>query len=238
MNASPISKIVSQVTRSKELSSEEYLQESISALQLIKQIPPVDLKLLREKYVIVPKKSIFDIRKTVIFDLDETLVHCCAEDEAFDVKLSITLPNNQTCEAGINIRPYAVECLKNLSRHFEVFIFTASHSCYADAVCDYLDPLKKYISQRFYRQNCVVSNGIYIKDLRIFRNRSLCNIVIVENSLHCVAYHLDNCIPILSWYSDKSDRELVKISSYIQNLADKIDVRSVNKENFNLTAFA
>lgn len=43
-------------------------------------------------------------------------------------------------QAGINIRPFAIEVLKDLSKQFEIIVFTASHSCYAAKVLEYLDP--------------------------------------------------------------------------------------------------
>lgn len=45
---------------------------------------------------------------TVIFDLDETLVHCKEDlDPSCDLLLQIQLPDNQELEAAINIRPGA-----------------------------------------------------------------------------------------------------------------------------------
>jgi CTD small phosphatase-like protein 2 len=43
-------------------------------------------------------------------------------------------------QAGINVRPFALEILKEMSQLYEVIVFTASHSCYANRVLDYLDP--------------------------------------------------------------------------------------------------
>ena len=85
---------------------------------------------------------VFDLgKKTVVFDLDETLIHCNENlNSRYDVKLPIVFPTGEVIEAGINIRPYAKEILKNLSKQFEVIIFTASHSCYANVVLDHLDP--------------------------------------------------------------------------------------------------
>jgi len=48
--------------------------------------------------------------------------------------------------------------LKELSEIFEIVIFTASHSCYAKTVLDYLDPENKYIHFRFFRDNCILTN--------------------------------------------------------------------------------
>jgi CTD small phosphatase-like protein 2 len=77
----------------------------------------------------------------VVFDLDETLIHCNDSLELpYDIKLKIKFPTGEEIEAGLNIRPHAVDILKALSRNFEVIVFTASHSCYANVVIDHLDP--------------------------------------------------------------------------------------------------
>lgn len=73
--------------------------------------------------------------------MDETLIHCNETTSTpHDVTLPITFPTGEIIEAGINIRPHAVEVLKALAANFEVIIFTASHSCYANVVLDHLDP--------------------------------------------------------------------------------------------------
>lgn len=69
----------------------------------------------------------------------------------YDVKIPIKFPTGEIIEAGINIRPYAYEILRNLAEKFELIVFTASHSCYANVVLDTLDPEKKYIQHRLFR---------------------------------------------------------------------------------------
>ena len=55
----------------------------------------------------------------MVFDLDETLIHCNDTlDLPHDVRIKIVFPNGDRIDAGINIRPYAVELLKNLSKNF------------------------------------------------------------------------------------------------------------------------
>ena len=53
-------------------------------------------------------------KKTLIFDLDETLVHCIddIDNQTFDLPLTVTFPSGETIQAGINIRPYVYQCLK------------------------------------------------------------------------------------------------------------------------------
>lgn len=52
-------------------------------------------------------------KKTIIFDLDETLIHCVDDisTESPDIVLNVLFPNEEVVEAGINIRPYVRECL-------------------------------------------------------------------------------------------------------------------------------
>ena len=63
----------------------------------------------------------------VIFDMDETLIHCVddIEKENPDAIIEIDFspdglgqnPDDIVC-AGINIRPYALECLEEANKNF------------------------------------------------------------------------------------------------------------------------
>lgn len=92
-------------------------------------------------------------KKLVIFDMDETLIHCvdCIETDDPDIILEIEFPGEETVLAGINIRPYIIECLEEARKNFQVIVFTASHQTYADAILDYIDPNHEYIEHRLYR---------------------------------------------------------------------------------------
>lgn len=46
---------------------------------------------------------------------------------------------------------------------------------------------------------------MFIKDLRIFGNRNLDNIVLVDNAPYSYYFQLSNGIPILPFYNSKSD---------------------------------
>jgi CTD small phosphatase-like protein 2 len=87
------------------------------------------------------------VKKTIIFDLDETLVHCIddIENNPCDQVINVTFPNGETVQAGINIRPYALDCLRKANEIYQVVVFTASHKAYADVVLDHLDPDRSLI---------------------------------------------------------------------------------------------
>lgn len=83
-------------------------------------------------------------KKTIVFDLDETLMSSNAhfDDSPCDVKIPVVLPDGEVLEVDVHIRPHAKEILKNLSRDFEIIVYTASNICYGSVVMDYLDPNK------------------------------------------------------------------------------------------------
>lgn len=222
--------IVHQVSQSKQ----EYFSQLIMALKFAKGLHPVDSSHLASKTVHLRRRPMFENAKTIILDLDETLVHCCENPNSAQHALDIELPSGEKIVVGINIRPYALECLTTLSKKFEIIVFTASHKCYADKVLDLLDPTHELIHHRLYRENCVVANGVFIKDLRIITNRNLESTVIVDNAAYCFAYQLENGIPIVSWYDDRDDSELVNLTHYLSTLANVPDVRVCNRQTFHL----
>ena len=132
-----------------------------------------------------------------------------------DVKLKIKFPTGEEIEAGINIRPYAVEILRHLSKNFEVVVFTASHSCYANVVLDHLDPQKECVHHRLFREHCyVTAEGVYVKDLRMM-GRDLSSVILVDNAAYSYAFQLENAVPILPYYKGKNDYELRALETFI-----------------------
>jgi len=217
----------------------EHLFQTFQALKFARSLPPVDSAQLRSKRIFLEKRKGYANRKTMIFDLDETLVHCCegSAQVSPDVILPITFPTGEVVNAGINIRPFAQEVLVEANRLFEVIVFTASHQCYADVVLNYLDPSHELIHHRLYRDNCLSMDGLFLKDLRILANRRLQDLVIVDNAAYSFAYQLENGIPIISWQDDPYDRELFNLVDYMKVLAGAEDVRVVNRETFHLNTF-
>jgi CTD small phosphatase-like protein 2 len=47
-----------------------------------------------------------------------------------------------------------------------------------------------------------------VKDLRIFKNRNLKDIILVDNAGYSFGFQINNGIPIIPFYNNKKDREL------------------------------
>ena len=183
-------------------------------------------------------------QKTLLLDLDETLIHSCplsenpkyiVDKDIFQGEASVNIKTLnkrlKLSQFGFNIRPYCLEFLKIISKYYEVIIFTASSDVYANFIIDILDPQSKYIKGILFRNHCLVTKkGIYIKDLDIINNRDMKNMVIVDNNAHSFSLQLDNGIPILEWKDDRNDRELKYILHYLLELAGSEDVRTFNRK--------
>ena len=131
------------------------------------------------------------------------MIHCIDNQAAkSDIEVSITFPSGESTNAKINIRPHAKQILVNLSKYFEIIIFTASHSCYANPIIDYLDE-QNVVVKRMFRNNCSqLSNGVYTKDLNVIKGREKKDLIIVDNAVYSFLIDIDNGIPILPFYND------------------------------------
>lgn len=126
--------------------------------------------------------------------------------------------------------------MKQANKYFQVVVFTASHQSYADVVLDYLDPKRTLIQHRLYRDSCLqTAEGIYIKDLRIIKNRKLENMVIVDNAVYSFGFQMDNGVPIVPFYDDPYDEELHHLEFYMKCLSTLKDMRVQNRNAFQLS---
>jgi Dullard-like phosphatase family protein len=78
-------------------------------------------------------------------------------------------------------RPHLHMFLQKMAEMFDVVIFTASQSVYADQLLDRLDPEKKLFSRRFFRESCVFTESGYTKDLTVI-GVDLAKVAIIDNT--------------------------------------------------------
>lgn len=120
-----------------------------------------------------------------------------------------------------------------MSEMFEVVIFTASHSSYANVVLNILDPNNEFITYRLFRDHCLqTKEQIYIKDLRIIANRKLSDMVIVDNATYSFGFQLENGIPVVPYYDQSDDTELLRLMNFLEQMNEAEDVRIYNNNYF------
>ncbi|KAL9097258.1 MAG: hypothetical protein Q9165_000685 [Trypethelium subeluteriae] len=187
-------------------------------------------------------------QKTLIIDLDETLIHSMAKGgrmstgHMVEVKLShpvgsggVTIGPQIPILYYVHKRPHCDEFLRKeqmLTKAFQVckwynlIVFTASVQEYADPVIDWLEQERKYFSGRYYRQHCTFRNGAYIKDLSQVEP-DLSKVMILDNSPMSYIFHEDNAIPIEGWISDPTDNDLLHLIPLLEGLQYVTDVRAL-----------
>ncbi|ETB61260.1 hypothetical protein, variant [Plasmodium yoelii 17X] len=117
-------------------------------------------------------------RKTVVLDLDETLIHSSLRnDKGNSFRINIEL-GNEKCFIYVNKRPGVDYFFQEISKYYEIVIFTASMPKYANAVIDKLD-VNRVCSYRLFRESCTLWNNNYVKDIRLL-GRDLKNVIIID----------------------------------------------------------
>ena len=211
-------------------------------MEIIAKMEIPDESTSTKQFVTLPFENLIGFgngkKRLAIFDLDETLIHCELKDiDSAQKKIKIKMSASLEKTIGLNIRPNFEKSILKIKEKYHVIMFTASLQKYADAVMDEIDPTGSLFEYRLYRNNCTqikVDNQIYyIKDLRVLKNISLDDIVIIDNSVLSFAFHLDNGIPILPYYRGDDEIEMKSLVKLLDNLADvpqiKTKLRSLMK---------
>ncbi|KAI8607775.1 NLI interacting factor-like phosphatase-domain-containing protein [Chytriomyces sp. MP71] len=166
-------------------------------------------------------------KKTLVLDLDETLVHSTSMGSRHHDHIIEVLVDKHVCLYYVYKRPGVDAFLKKVSEWYKVVIFTASMPEYADPVIDWLDKDRTLISRRYFRQSCIPSeNGHFTKDLSIVEP-DLASVVLLDNSPVSFAVNPENAIPIETWTHDGNDEALFELLPFLDALRFADDVRSI-----------
>ena len=151
---------------------------------------------------------------TLVVDLDETLVHYIEEEN----------------RAYVQVRPYTDYFLTEMTKYFEIVIFTAAAEDYADIVLNELDK-NKIIKFKLYRKHTEQINGIFIKDLSKL-GRDISKVIIIDNNKDNFSLQPENGLHICSFLGDQNDDELYALSEDLMKIvnSNKDDIRPIIKE--------
>lgn len=175
------------------------------------------------EFIIGEPSSKDSSKKTLVLDLDETLVHSTFSqvlDPDYIIPVEI---DGILVDVYVRKRPGLESFLQYACQRFEVVIFTASLSKYADPLLDKLDPERK-VRWRLFREACSTYRGTYVKDLCRL-GRDLSQTIIVDNSPLSYVFQPENAIPIEGFVGDPSDRALNELIPLLDALVDVTDVR-------------
>ncbi|RDL37945.1 uncharacterized protein BP5553_05378 [Venustampulla echinocandica] len=196
------------------------------------------------------------VQKTLILDLDETLIHSMAKGGRMSTGHMVEVKLNTVVGAGGNTtmgpqhpilyyvhkRPYCDDFLRRVCKWYNLVVFTASVQEYADPVIDWLEQERKFFSGRYYRQHCTFRHGAFIKDLSSVQ-ADLSKVMILDNSPLSYMFHqgkdvplrflaaepnseVDNAIPIEGWINDPTDNDLLHLVPLLEGLQWVTDVRA------------
>jgi RNA polymerase II subunit A small phosphatase-like protein len=119
-------------------------------------------------------------KKTLVLNLDETLVHSVFGQKD-NADIFITFEHvGEVHAVSTYTRPFVNVFLKNVLEMFEVVFYTSSVQPYANQILNYLDSDGKAVG-RMFRDSCITREGIYIKTIeRLQRNPS--SVIILDNN--------------------------------------------------------
>ncbi|EDO33173.1 predicted protein [Nematostella vectensis] len=183
-------------------------------------------------------------RKTLVLDLDETLIHTHHDGVVRQTVRPGTQPDftmriisdRHPVLFSVFKRPHVDFFLDCVSQWYDLVIFTASTEEYGAAVTDHLDNNRGILKRRYFRQHCSLefcynfAYKFYTKNLS-----SVCDdptsVFILDNSPDSYKNNPDNAIAIKSWFADPSDTALLNLLPMLDALRFVSDVRSVLGRN-------
>ncbi|KAI8465264.1 MAG: hypothetical protein J3K34DRAFT_525490 [Monoraphidium minutum] len=211
-------------------------EEWFDPLLFISRLPPAAPPGAARPGALLPRRTRACKAKTLVLDLDETLVHSTLDGAPGSEGAHFHFPvhfNGAEHQVHVRMRPHMRDFLEHAAELFEVVVFTASQKVYAEKLLNILDPTRRLVRHRIYRDSCVFVEGNYLKDLSGL-GRDLAHTAIVDNSPQAFGFQVDNGIPIESWYDDDGDTELLALLPLLRRLAGADDVRPVLRERFRL----
>jgi len=176
-----------------------------------------------EEFLLRPLSPRSSHKKTLVLDLDETLVHSSfkpVSNADFIVPVEI---EDTVHQVYVLKRPGVDQFMRRMGEIYEIVVFTASLAKYADPVLDLLDK-HKVVNVRLFREACVNHKGNYVKDLGLL-GRDIKRTIIIDNSPASYMFNPENAVPVESWFDDENDTELLDLIPILEQMAKTQDVR-------------
>ena len=241
-----LSRYNSTYNSEKDINLNNSIQEKScdSIIELEKEITPKLSQYSAKKEKLSLNQILFNeklTKKTLILDLDETLVYVSDvkiensplkqipfEYYVLDENENNINVENQTIEQAngyLIVRPGYNKFISEIKKYFdEIFIFTSSQYSYAEEIIKLIDK-NKIISKIYSRKDCSFYNDIFYKDLNKIK-KDLSRTIIVDNFPEAYLLQHFNGLPIPPFMGDPNDNELLKLIPILEQLSKVKDVRN------------
>lgn len=245
-----LSRYNSTYNSEKDINLNNSIQEKScdSIIELEKEITPKLSQYSAKKEKLSLNQIVFNeklTKKTLILDLDETLVYVSdvkiensplkqipfeyyvLDENENNINQMINV-ENQTLEQAngyLIVRPGYNKFITEIKKYFdEIFIFTSSQYSYAEEIIKLIDK-NKIISKIYSRKDCSFYNDIFYKDLNKIK-KDLSRTIIVDNFPEAYLLQHFNGLPIPPFMGDPNDNELLKLIPILEQLSKVKDVRN------------
>lgn len=163
-------------------------------------------------------------RKTLILDLDETLIHSSKYPPHRSIEFF-----RSGCEGEefyVYKRPGVDKFLKFAYDHFDTFIYTHGSKAYAEPVLNVICPFINS-AHRLYRDACSAEKSKVKKDLSIVKRKPE-DLILVDDSSSASEFNPANTIKIPKWMGAPNDTCLINwLPMILLDCEKAIDVRPV-----------
>lgn len=191
----------------------------LSCLPLVKPwSPPPDSARSAKEHGEVKKPSL-------VLDLDNTLIVSKKDKSWFETaKRTFSYSANTLAKVNkrfIKVRPHLGEFLDDVSKFYDLSIYTASESSYADGIIDFIDP-KKLIGRRFYRNNCFRFYNWRVKDLSLV-NADLRRVILLDDQCSVPEHQWRHHLPIPKYEGEDTDMSLLAVKNFLLSIVNYPD---------------
>jgi RNA polymerase II subunit A small phosphatase-like protein len=173
----------------------------------------------------------------LILDLDETLIHAS--------EWPLALAEDFRIEGfWVYVRPGLREFLTSCSAFYRIAVWSSASDDYVEEIVNQavapVVPLEFVWgrSRGTYRRDFDLDEYFHAKDLYKVKRRGydLSQVLIVDDEPRKIAKNYGNAIYIDEFEGDEDDRELTKLSAYLEKLSSAPEFRTIEKRRWNREA--
>lgn len=202
---------------------ENIVSECLNIYENLKNMPLQHVDILCSddgKHVLFRGKHVgFRPLPFLFLDIDGTLLFGC-KNEIIGYEHRLIIGKSKIY---IKLRPYLREFLDKARKKFNLILYTAGKSEYAESVANILGGNFDLVLSR---RHCQETMFFYLKDIRIL-NVDLKQAFIIDNERRAFSVTPENGIMIKDFYGNPHDQELLKMMNVLDELANTEDVRTV-----------